>query len=418
MFGDEQGSAQVMMQVTLDASGAMAPAEVTDPVSRNAYTPYGAVRGAGTAAENNKFGISHGWLNKIADKDTGLTYLGARYYDPLTSRFISPDPLLNLVDPNALDAFGYAGGNPVAFTDPTGLMRVRDPGRGSTLAGTLGSTSGAGASVGATSRRSSSAAGSKGDQPLSDPWIDERNFGETSKCELVGVCRSNPTENLASGQALTYLTAFDTAYRETSRIHMLLDVLGLVEEGNVGAIASIANGVIYGFEGDWGNAILSGVSAIPAVPVIKKNPVTGPILRGIVRGLGVKTGAEETHYTGLPEAAAYVRSVSQPDIGGRLRDARHISSGADYSASGGRGEMLTQYRADGYLSSYAQYDGEGDLFLVVRVTGRDNLGFATGATADFFSGNENGAGVHPHSQMPSWSGTLALDLLPAGSRGF
>jgi len=103
------------MQVTLDASGAMLPASVTDPVFRNAYTPYGAVRGA------DNLTISMGWLNKIADTDTGLTYLGARYYDPLTSRFISPDPLMNPMNPKTLDAFMYANNNPVSFSDPTGL---------------------------------------------------------------------------------------------------------------------------------------------------------------------------------------------------------------------------------------------------------------------------------------------------------
>ena len=115
MFGDEQGSAQVMMQVTLDASGAMAPASVTDPIARNAYTPYGAVRGA------DNLSISHGWLNRIADSDTGLTYLGARYYDPLTSRFISPDPLMNPMDPRTLDAYMYANNNPISYSDTSGL---------------------------------------------------------------------------------------------------------------------------------------------------------------------------------------------------------------------------------------------------------------------------------------------------------
>jgi RHS repeat-associated protein len=109
-----------MMQVTLDTSGAMAPAAVTDPITRNAYTPYGAVRGA------DNLTIDHGWLNKIADTDTGLTYLGARYYDPLTSRFISPDPLMNPMDPRTLDAYMYANNNPGAFSDPTGLYAPGD----------------------------------------------------------------------------------------------------------------------------------------------------------------------------------------------------------------------------------------------------------------------------------------------------
>jgi len=122
MFGDDQGSATVMMQVTLDASGAMFPAAVTDPVSRNAYTPYGAVRGEGTSAENDQLSFSKGWLNQITDEaSTGLVYLNARYYDAGTSRFVSPDPLMNPADPRTLDAFRYAENNPVTYSDVTGL---------------------------------------------------------------------------------------------------------------------------------------------------------------------------------------------------------------------------------------------------------------------------------------------------------
>jgi RHS repeat-associated protein len=123
MFGDGQGSATVMMQVTLDASGAMLPASVTDPITRNAYTPYGAVRGLGTSAQNDQLSISKGWLNQVSDEaSTGLVYLNARYYDPAASRFVSPDPLMNPADPKTLDAFRYADNNPVMFTDATGLF--------------------------------------------------------------------------------------------------------------------------------------------------------------------------------------------------------------------------------------------------------------------------------------------------------
>ncbi len=116
MFGNEQGSATVMMQVTLDASGAMAPASVTDPVSRNAYAPYGAVRGA------DNLSIDHGWLNQVSDEaSTGLVYLNARYYDTESSRFVSPDPLMNPADPRTLDAFRYAENNPVTYTDASGM---------------------------------------------------------------------------------------------------------------------------------------------------------------------------------------------------------------------------------------------------------------------------------------------------------
>lgn len=41
--------------------------------------PFGTVRGANLLQD--EFELSHGWLNQVADTDTGLTYLNARYYD-------------------------------------------------------------------------------------------------------------------------------------------------------------------------------------------------------------------------------------------------------------------------------------------------------------------------------------------------
>jgi RHS repeat-associated protein len=100
-LGDIQGSAQLAIAAT------------GTPTS-NAYTPYGTKRASSTIAS------AHGWLNQVADT-TGLTYLNARYYDPVLGRFLSPDPVLKPGDPRTLDPYRYADNNPVTFSDPTGL---------------------------------------------------------------------------------------------------------------------------------------------------------------------------------------------------------------------------------------------------------------------------------------------------------
>ena len=75
-------------------------------VAHHAYAPYGveAVFGedAGVAFAN---GRALG----------GLVWLGARIYDPAVGRFLSPDPVFQLVNP-----YAYAMGNPVWFSDPDG----------------------------------------------------------------------------------------------------------------------------------------------------------------------------------------------------------------------------------------------------------------------------------------------------------
>ena len=54
------------------------------------------------------------------DKETGLYYYRARYYDPMEGRFISKDPIsFNGGDANL---YGYVLNNPVNLTDPRGLM--------------------------------------------------------------------------------------------------------------------------------------------------------------------------------------------------------------------------------------------------------------------------------------------------------
>ncbi len=88
MLGDEQGSTNVVMPVTTTTGGAMVPATLADAsaITRTAYTPYGELRGADNAD------VDRGWLGQVEDRivgtgasstGTGLTYLNARYYDPV-----------------------------------------------------------------------------------------------------------------------------------------------------------------------------------------------------------------------------------------------------------------------------------------------------------------------------------------------
>ncbi|WP_237773866.1 polymorphic toxin-type HINT domain-containing protein [Actinosynnema sp. ALI-1.44] len=62
-----------------------------------------------------------GFLGKPTSTATGLTDIGARKYDPVTGRFISADPLLDLTDPQQMQGYAYANSNPISLSDPTGL---------------------------------------------------------------------------------------------------------------------------------------------------------------------------------------------------------------------------------------------------------------------------------------------------------
>ncbi|MET7992880.1 RHS repeat-associated core domain-containing protein [Amycolatopsis sp. NPDC005232] len=57
-----------------------------------------------------------------AQDESGLTNLGAREYDPVTGRFISVDPVMDLDDPQQLNGYAYANNSPVTNSDPNGLF--------------------------------------------------------------------------------------------------------------------------------------------------------------------------------------------------------------------------------------------------------------------------------------------------------
>lgn len=64
-----------------------------------------------------------GYTGHVQDKDSGLVYAGARYYDPLIGRFMAVDPVgVNPESPASFNRYAYANNNPMRFFDPDGRM--------------------------------------------------------------------------------------------------------------------------------------------------------------------------------------------------------------------------------------------------------------------------------------------------------
>jgi RHS repeat-associated protein len=55
------------------------------------------------------------------DAETGLHYIGARYYDPKIGRYLSSDPVGLR---GGLNTYLYVVGNPLRFIDPLGLCKI------------------------------------------------------------------------------------------------------------------------------------------------------------------------------------------------------------------------------------------------------------------------------------------------------
>ncbi len=123
-----------------DALGSVVAAsdEDGDLLWRKAYMPYGAIHENGQAKNP-----AVGYTGHVQDDDTGLTYMGARYYDPALGRFLQMDPasVLGHVESNPMmfNRYAYANGNPYKFIDPDGEAprRNRDGDAGAALGGLI-----------------------------------------------------------------------------------------------------------------------------------------------------------------------------------------------------------------------------------------------------------------------------------------
>ncbi|MDS4028672.1 MAG: RHS repeat-associated core domain-containing protein [Candidatus Contendobacter sp.] len=102
-----------------DPSGS--PVAATDQNGRllwkETYRPYGERLLNGASADANRL-----WFTgKPQDPDTGLSYLGARYYSPPLGRFMGIDPkAVDPGDPHSFNRYTYANNNPYKFVDPDG----------------------------------------------------------------------------------------------------------------------------------------------------------------------------------------------------------------------------------------------------------------------------------------------------------
>ncbi len=85
-----------------------------DVVQTLVYDPFGT-----TIYSDGASGNSYMYTGQEKDQATGLYYYGARYYDPVLGKFITPDTVLD-----GLNRYAYCHNNPVKYVDPTGQKVV------------------------------------------------------------------------------------------------------------------------------------------------------------------------------------------------------------------------------------------------------------------------------------------------------
>jgi RHS repeat-associated protein len=109
-FGDPLGSTSFIVDH-----------DTSEVVERMTYQPYGAVESDYRPARWDAFREDVRHTGHWDDAEVGLTYFGARFYNPHLARWMSPDPLTIHglgADPNP---YAFVQGSPIGHVDPWGL---------------------------------------------------------------------------------------------------------------------------------------------------------------------------------------------------------------------------------------------------------------------------------------------------------
>jgi RHS repeat-associated protein len=84
------------------------------------YEAFGNLISATGTTTNN-----YGYSGERFDSDLGAYHLRERYYSPQRGRFLTTDPFAGFIDrPQTLHKYNYVHGDPVNYTDPSGLTET------------------------------------------------------------------------------------------------------------------------------------------------------------------------------------------------------------------------------------------------------------------------------------------------------
>jgi RHS repeat-associated protein len=114
----EQVSGSTVRYYLADQLGSTAGLVDTSGTVQDSYSydPYGQRTVVSGSASDTPFG----YAGQYTDSESGLQYLRARYYDPATGQFLTPDPLADLPGGHP---YAYAADDPINFSDPWGLCQ-------------------------------------------------------------------------------------------------------------------------------------------------------------------------------------------------------------------------------------------------------------------------------------------------------
>jgi RHS repeat-associated protein len=86
---------------------------------QRSYDAWGQIRAGSTSGDPKARYVAN--LGHLADDESGLTYMRARYYEPSSGRFVSEDPARD-----GVNLFRYANNRPTIRADYSGLSDESD----------------------------------------------------------------------------------------------------------------------------------------------------------------------------------------------------------------------------------------------------------------------------------------------------
>ncbi len=124
-------------QTITDENGDIATLDGVEQVY--SFDPWGRRRNASTwdyESLPTDFLFARGFTGHEHMDELTLINMNGRFYDPLTATFLSPDPYVQAPDyTQNYNRYGYAFGNPLIYTDPSGYITWWDVGAGAMIVG-------------------------------------------------------------------------------------------------------------------------------------------------------------------------------------------------------------------------------------------------------------------------------------------
>ena len=87
------------------------------------YRPYGEIDRTNSGGPDI---FRYKYTGQEEDRETGLYYYKARYYDPKIGRFLEPDTEVDMSALFGMNPYMYVDGNPITYNDPTGHGKTKN----------------------------------------------------------------------------------------------------------------------------------------------------------------------------------------------------------------------------------------------------------------------------------------------------